>query len=291
MAKTIGMRNSGNSDGFSLQAAIGAALLILVALVVITLMTSMHIVPPGHRGVRVTLGSVSPEALPEGVAWAAPFFLGDIKLVNVQQQTNKEEAACFSRDLQTIKAQCAIMYRVPADRVVRLYQEYQGDPYASLVSPRLQESIKQVTASYNAEEVVQKREQIRELTLARLKSVLGDLVEIQDVNIMNIDLSSQLEQAIEAKMVSQQEALAKSFELEREKTQAEITVIQARAEAESVKIKGEALSLAPKVIELEIVKRWDGRAPQTLVVGSGEGASIILPVGAQPARREASAAK
>jgi len=44
-------------------------------------------------------------------------------------------------------------------------------------------------------------------------------------------------------------------------------VIKARGEAESIRIRGEALKENPAYVELQIVDRWDGIAP--LVVGGG----------------------
>lgn len=254
-------------------------LVVVGILLLIVAVTSFHIVPPGNRGVRVTLGRVAAEPLGEGAALKWPFGISEIVDISVQQQTVQGEADCFSKDLQTIKIAYAVLYRLNVNSVVELYQQYKGDPYVSLIAPRLQEAIKQVASGYQAEELVQQRSQVRERTLQALRQAVGDKVEVVDVNVMNIDLTDELERAIENKMVQQQQALAKNFELEREVKQAEITIVQAKAEAEAVKIKGEALASAPTVVQLEIAKKWDGRAPQTLVVGPGaSGADVVFPI-------------
>lgn len=238
---------------------------------------AIHVVPAGHRGIQVTFGKVSTEPYPEGLSVSTPW--SSVRDVPIQQQTANGEAACFSSDLQTVQIKYALLYRIPAEQVVTLYQKYKGDPYDTLAEPRVQECLKQVTATYTAEQIVQKREEVREKALAKIKISVGGLIEIVDMNVVNIDLTKELETAIEAKMVQQQQSLAKAFELDREKKQAEITIVQAKAEAESVKLKGDALASSPKVIELEIVKKWDGKSPQTLVVGAGGGASVVFPVG------------
>ncbi|NJK90644.1 MAG: hypothetical protein HC904_01705 [Blastochloris sp.] len=79
------------------------------------------------------------------------------------------------------------------------------------------------------------------------------------------------------KQVTEQQALAKEYELQKARKEAEITLVNAQAEAQSVKIKGEALANSPRVVDLEIVKKWDGKAPQTVVTGQG-GANVILPL-------------
>jgi regulator of protease activity HflC (stomatin/prohibitin superfamily) len=65
---------------------------------------------------------------------------------------------------------------------------------------------------------------------------------------------------------------------EREKVQAEILVIQAKAEADAKKLQGEAEAYAinargkalrdnPALIELVQAEKWDGKLPTTMVPG------------------------
>lgn len=236
-----------------------------------------HIVPPGHRGISVTLGKVDPTQFPEGITFKWPFVQRVIDFPIMQLKADGK-APCFSSDLQNINFYYTVMYRVPANQVVRLFQQYKGDPYSTLIEPRAQEVIKQVTALSRAEDLVKNRERVKEDSLAKLREAVGDVLEIVDFSLTNIDLSDQLEQAIEQKVVREQEALAKSFELEKEKKQAEITLVRAEAEAKSVGIKGTALKTSPEVIQFEIAQRWDGKAPLSVSVGQGGGTNILLPL-------------
>lgn len=259
-----------------------AYVLLLVALFLLFI-TSFSVVGPGHRGVRVTLGKVSAEPLGEGIAFKWPLGTSHIEEINVQQQKVDADSPCFSSDLQTVKIQYAVMYRLAPAHVVSLYQDFKGDPYPSLVAPRVQEALKQTTAKYTAEALVQKREQMREETLALVRTAIGDKIEIVDFNVTNIDLSDQLEQAIEAKMVQQQTSLKKEFELASERKEAEIVAVKAEAEAKAVKIRGEALVSNPLVLQLEIIKKWDGISPTTVVLGQhADGSQVMLPLVAPP---------
>jgi prohibitin 2 len=267
--------------GFAVVAVIAASLL----------MSSFTVVEPGHRGVRVTMGKVAPEALAEGVAFKWPLGVSRIEEVNVQQQKVEADAPCFSSDLQTVKLRYAVMYRLNPSQVVTLYQDYKGDPYESLVSPRVQEALKQVTAKYTAEALVQKREIVREETREMIRRAIGQQIEVVDFNVINIDLSDQLEQAIEGKMVQQQAALKKEFELNSERKEAEIVAVKAEAEAKAVKIRGEAIAANPAVMQFEIVKKWNGISPTVVVLGqdnAGSGAQVILPIVPSPAPSPAS---
>ena len=257
---------------------IGAFVVVAVLIVLaIALLGSFHIVPPGHRGVSVTLGKVAPKELPEGLVFKLP-LLTSITDVPVRQLRADGKADSFSSDLQTIVVSYTVLYRIPGGRVVELYQQYRGDPYLTLVEPRMQEGIKQIAALFRAEDLVKNRDKIKQDVLDRVRSSIGEIMNIVDVSITNIDLSDQLEQAIEQKVVREQEALAKQYELEKEKRQAEITLVRAEAEAKSVKVKGEAIKLSPEVIQLEIAQRWDGKAPLSVSVGNA-GANVLLPIG------------
>jgi prohibitin 2 len=98
---------------------------------------------------------------------------------------------------------------------------------------------------------------------------VGDLIVVEDIVIQNITLTKQLESAIEAKMVQEQEAQKAQYFKQRAQIDADTAVIQAKGEAESIRLRGEALKDDPAVVDLKIVEKWDGIAP--LVVGSREG--------------------
>lgn len=255
------------------SAGAGLALLLLVA---VGLLMSFHIVPPGHRGVKVTLGTVSKSYLPEGISMKMP-FITKVDDVPVKQITVASKGDVFSSDLQNITFEFNVLYRIPENRVVALKTQYAGEPYETLVDPRIQERLKQVTSTYRAEDLVKKREEVKRLTVDSVRAALGDLIEIVDLTLTNIVLSKQLEAAIEQKVIREQEALAKRFELEKAETEAEITIVEAKAEAESIRVKGEALTSSPMAIELEIARKWDGKAPQSVVTSTG-GANVLLPI-------------
>jgi prohibitin 2 len=251
-------------------------LFILFLVAIVLLMGSYAIVPPGHRGVSVTLGKVDPVARGEGFTLKVP-FIEHVVMLPIKQLTVAGRTNCFSSDLQTIDVAYSVLYRIPESKVVELYQQYSGNPYGTLVEPRLHEAVKQITSKFRAEDLVKSREAIKTAVLEKLRTEMAGLIDIRDVPITNIDLTEELERAIEMKQVTEQQALAKEYELRKAQKEAEITVVNAKAEAEAVKIKGEALRNSPDVISLEIAKRWNGQSPQSVVVSQG-GANVLLPL-------------
>jgi len=251
---------------------IGVAILIFVVVLMAT--SGTYMVHPGYRGIEVTMGRVTPAPKKEGFGFKAP-LLTRVVPVSVRQQTRQDQAECYSSDLQQIHIELRVLFRIPESSVVKLYQAYDGDPFESLVAPRVHEALKEVAAFQSAEQIVKTREQIKSKALALAREKLGGLLVIEDIVIQNIRLSKELEHAIEAKMVQEQEAQRSKFLQQRAQIDADTAVIKARGEAESMRIRGEALKENPAYLELQIVDRWDGIAP--LIIGGGE--QFVLPLG------------
>ncbi len=268
--------------------------------IVFLLSQAFTVIDPGYRGVSVTLGKVSPNFRSEGPAFKMPFIENIVK-VPIKQITTEGVAECYSSDLQTVKVHYKALHRIPEGRVVELLRQIQGNPYDALVEPRIQDALKQVTARYRAEDLVKNREEVKRQAIAIIRATLklemgadtSDLnaekikqlnsksvvpwVYVEDLPISNIDLTDELEKAIELKQIKEQEALAKEYELRKATKQAEIVIVEAGAVAKAIEIKGKALRMSPDVIELEIAKKWDGKTPTTVVVGKG-GGNVLLPL-------------
>lgn len=232
------------------------------------------VVEPGNRGVQVNLGEVKAQILPEGLAVKSP--LTSVTEISVRQQTVKLDANCFSSDLQQVQIHANVMYRIPEANVVKVFRDYSGDPFNSLVAPRIQESLKEVTAMLTAEQLAKQREDVKVKTLNLARTKVGELLYIEDIVVENVDLSPQLKTAIESKMVQEQEAAKAKFTQQKAEIEAATDVIRAEGEAKAIRIRGQALRETPGLIDLQIVEKWDGKAP--LVVGGGQGTNILLPM-------------
>ncbi|WP_438482955.1 prohibitin family protein [Oleiharenicola lentus] len=258
---------------------VGIGLIILV--IVIGASQATYVVDPGFRGVEVTLGKVNPVFKPEGFGTKSP-FVSHIVNVPVRQLTNSMSTECYSSDLQQVDVTLRILYRIPESSVVRIFTEYSGDPFDSLIAPRVQEALKEVAALQSAEMIVKKREDIKIKSLAAAREKIGNILVIEDLVVENIVLSKELETAIESKMVQEQEAAKARFTQQKTQIEADTAIIRAKGEAEAIRIRAEAIRDNPGLIQLQIVEKWDGRSP--LVIGgsggeSGGGANILLPLG------------
>ncbi|MBL9216436.1 MAG: prohibitin family protein [Opitutaceae bacterium] len=261
----------------NLAKLVGFGLIILV--LVIAASQATYVVDPGFRGVQVTLGKVSHDFKPEGFGTKSP-FISHIVSIPVRQLTSELVTECYSSDLQQVDVKLRVLYRIPESSVVKIYTEYAGDPFDSLIAPRIQEALKEVAALQSAETIVKKREDIKVNSLAAARKKVGDILIIEDLVVENIVLSKELETAIESKMVQEQEAAKARFTQQKAQIEADTAIIRAKGEAEAIRIRAEAIRDNPGLIQLQIVEKWDGRSP--LVVGGGSaeggGANVLLPI-------------
>ena len=252
---------------------------VLVFALVIIGSTSTYTVEPGTRGIKITLGKAADQFLPEGFGFKTP-FVTSIVAVNVRQKTQGVRAECFSSDLQQVTLELRVLYRVPEASVVQIFKQYAGDPFDSLIAPRVQEAMKEVTALLTAEQIVKGREEAKEKALAAARLKVGEILWVEDIVIRNIDLSAELERAIEAKMVAEQQAAQARFTQMQTQVEAETAVINAKGEAEAIKVRGEALRLNPAFLRLKIVERWNGKSPLVVPADpNNTGAGLLLPLG------------
>jgi prohibitin 2 len=250
---------------------------IIIFILVIGGSAATYVVEPGHRGVEVMLGKVSPGFKPEGFGFKLPFITTIVPQL-IRQQTAKMAADCYSSDLQQVKMAVRVLYRVPESSVVQIFRDYSGEPFDALIKPRIAEALNEITASRSAELIVQKREEVKSQALESARRKVGDVLMIEDLVLEDINLTRALENAIEAKMVQEQEAARSRFAQQQAQTEASTVVIKAKGEAESIALRGAALRENPSVLELQIIERWDGITP--LVVGPGAtGANMMLPLG------------
>ena len=204
-------------------------------------------------------------------------FITTVVPISVRQRTAEMTSSVISKDLQEVRTKLKVLYRIPEQSTVQIYQQFKGDPFTSLIQPRVDEAIKEVTKEHTANQIVQERAAIKTRILDSARTKVGTLLTLIDVVVEDIALSATLETAIERKMVQEQEANKAVFEQQKASIDAQIAIIRAKGEAESITIRGKALAENPELIDLEIVRKWNGHTPR-VVGGDTGGANMILPL-------------
>lgn len=237
-------------------------LAIIVAIVVVIIgASSFTVVEAGHTGVLVTLGAVSDNMLSEGVHIKAPFIQSVIQIDNRTQKVEISGSAA-SKDLQTVTCDVAVNYRVLNGSSAALYKNVGIDYESIIISPAIQESIKAITASYTAEELITKRQEVGDLVKESLQNKITPYgLSVEIFNIVDFNFSEEFNLAVEAKQTAEQQALKAEQDLVRVQVEAQQTVAQAEAEAESIRLIQETLSMSPEYIEYIKWNKWDGQLP------------------------------
>lgn len=262
------MFNYTNEDGSpKIAKMIGQGIVVILALVV--LFDTFGTIGAGEKGVLLRFGAVTGKTNDAGLYFKAP-FIESMVLMNVQTQIEKVDAQSASKDLQDVSTQVGLNYNVVASDVGKLYQEIGEDYKGKIIDPAIQDAVKATTANYTAEELITKREIVREEIVQTLKGKFqGKHLNVIDVNITNFKFSDSFNQAIEAKVTAEQNALAAKNKLDQVKYEADQRIAQAEGEAKAISIQAQAITQqgGAEYVNLKSVEKWNGVLPTYMMSG------------------------
>jgi prohibitin 2 len=267
---------------------------IIIGVIIISVIavSSVRIVDAGNRGILVQFGNVATEnSLDEGLHFVVP-FRDNVVQIEVRTQKIVESATSASKDLQDVSTQVALNYHINPDRAQVLYQQLGPDYANRVIVPAIQESVKQVTARFNAEELITKRETVKNQIEEQITARLGAYnIVVDALSITEFQFSPQFTAAVEAKVEAQQRALQAQNELRRIQIEAQqneaqaigeqkaniaraegikqSNVLQAEGEAQAITLIDAQLRNNPTYLEWLKATKWDGVLP--LVTGGGSG--------------------
>lgn len=230
-------------------------------MVLVLVFGSFGTISSGNVGVKTRLNAVVGTVQP-GLYFKVPFIEG-VTSMDVQTQKDQTDATAASNDLQSVTATVAVNYHVEPQDASTIFANLGADYADRVISPAIQESIKSVTANYTAEQLITSREKVREEILVLLSSkLLAYGVKTDSLNIINFNFSGTFNQAIEAKVTAQQNALAAKNKLDQVNYEAQQTVATAKAQAEAIQIQAQAINSqgGADYVALQKVKAWDGHA-------------------------------
>ena len=270
---------------------------IIIVIIIFLFTSAFVIVESGHVGIIRTLGAVQPVALPEGIHFKKP-FIDKIEQMDIRLTKAVAKSQAASKDLQKVSTQVTLQYSLVGAVAPLTYQKIGNRSIvaSTLIEPAIQESVKAITAKYNAEQLVTQRAEVKlqiqdainkfiDITLKE-KGVVNSL-RIANVAITDFDFSDEFNRAIELKVKAEQEALQALNEKTRRVTQAEAAAAEkelaadatayeieaaSKARADAIEREAKALKNNPQLIQLRIAEKWDGVLPKF----SGTGAVPLI---------------
>ena len=158
-----------------------------------------------------------------------------------------------------------------------------------IIQPRLNDAVKGVTSGYTVNDLLRKRTEYRDHSQQAFAARMPDDIQITGFSVVNIGFPPEYTKAIRDKQVAREQAETERFVLERQKlTTTQVTQtamaqrdadkaradgrayeikVQGEAQADAIRIMGEALAKHPLVVEYKKVERWGGTFPSTFMGG------------------------
>lgn len=255
-----------SAEGATKTFAKGVGIVLLV-IILFNIFSFFVVVNPGERGILLQLGSVRGVFEP-GLHFKFP-IVNDVVTMDVRTQKYEDDVDASSKDLQSIDGTVALNYHLDPLNVDKVYQEVGLEYNFRIIGPAIQESVKAATAKFPAEELITKRQAVKEEIRTDLENRLKTYhIIVDEFSIVNFNFSAEFDKSIEAKQTAEQNALKAQNDLKRIEIEAKQIVETAKAEAESIRIQGEALKETPNLVQLKMVEAWNGQLPYYMGGGS-----------------------
>jgi len=238
--------------------------IVIIVVVLLILWAISPIVNIGvtERGIVLNRLSGKLKVIETGFNIVVPYFQ-ELYRIDISTRKSDTRATAASKDLQTVATEIVLNYHLIPEKVDKIYQEFKLEIDKRSIDPAIQEIVKAVTAKFTAEELITKRQHVKEEMQETLQArLIKSHVVLDALNITDFQFSKVFNEAIESKQTAEQLALKAQRDLERIKIEAQQKVTQAKAEAESQRIQKETIS--PIILQLRAIEKWDGKFPQVI---------------------------
>lgn len=235
---------------------------VVVLFILTIILSAFGTVGAGERGIKLRFNAVAGKVYGEGLYFVIP-MIERVVIIDIKVQKEEADAQAASKDLQTVTSRIALNYSIDPEHAVNLYQNIGIDYKSRIIDPTIQEAVKATTAKFTAEELITKREEVRDaIKGALVEKLSGTGIKVEQLSIINFDFSPSFNNAIEAKVTAEQNALAAKNKLDQVKYEADQAVAEAKGKASALQIEAEAINTNPQIIQLRAIEKWDGKLPQ-----------------------------
>jgi len=256
----------------------GLGLGIVIFVVVILLFSSIASVKSGHVGVLTLFGRVTGEELSEGIHLVNPFKVNHE--LTIRTQEIKESASVPSSEGLVMNLDTSLIFHLNPEKASDVYQKIGPNYVEVLIEPNLRAGIREATAAHSANALYTgEREMVAKQIRDQLTELLGKRgFIVESILLRDIQLPMTLKASIEAKQQAEQEALAMSFRLQKEKQEAERKRIEAAGIRDFQQIVAQGIS--SQLLEWKGIEATESLAKSAntkiVVIGNSKGLPLIL---------------
>jgi regulator of protease activity HflC (stomatin/prohibitin superfamily) len=226
----------------------------------------------GNVKVVKNQGAVTGKILEPGWHFITPIVQGTVSIPTRPQtytmshqsgegdNANQDDSVrVLTQDGLHVDVDVTVRYRVTPRDAPRFHEEYRDLPTAEtrLIRPTVRSVLRTEGGNIDVTDIYTGEGQTR-LKLAVEKALKteteGSGIVIESVQIRNVRLPTEYAKSIEQKKVKQQKIEEAEYEIQVAEKNKERQVIEAEAEAEQIRIKGEALRQNPEVLDLRYIE-------------------------------------
>jgi regulator of protease activity HflC (stomatin/prohibitin superfamily) len=239
----------------------GVVYAVVAVIAVVLIFSSVGTVGAGERGILLQFGAVQDKVFGEGLYFKIP-LIQNVVIMDTKIQKDEVKASASSKDLQIVTSRIALNYHLDPAAVNQIWQDIGKNYNSRIISPSIQEAVKAVTARFTAEELITKREEIKDQIKLNLSDRLSkSFIFVDEFNIIDFNFSPAFNEAIEAKVTAEQLKLKAARDLERIEIEADQKIAEAAGKARAIQVEAQALRANPQVVELRWIEKWDGKTP------------------------------
>ena len=245
--------------------AIGVIISLVVALIIVPF--SFHSVNTGEIAVVKQFGKII-DVRESGLTFDW-WFMRKYQKYDLKMQSYDVETMAYSSDAQTMDLFITIQYTIMADKVKDIAEQYGN---ASTLESKIEKiavaEAKTVMSQNKAMDIIAKRGDLSAEVEKAIKSAVDEqfYINISSVALTNIDFSDAFEQAVEEKMIAEQNKLKADYtndtKIVTAEAEAKAKIVEAEAQAKANKTIQD--SLTDKVLEARFYEKWDGKLPNVM---------------------------
>jgi prohibitin 2 len=159
------------------------------------------------------------------------------------------------------------------DKVNDLYVTVGRDYIKKIIFPAVNESVKASTAQFPVEEIIVKREQVKNMIEKLLAERLAIYhIVLESVNLVDITFDAEFNKVVEEKQIEEQKIKTAEYRKKQAEQNKLTTILEAEGEARKQQLL--RMSVNKDVVSLKYIEKWDGKLPIYML---GDRTMMMLP--------------
>jgi regulator of protease activity HflC (stomatin/prohibitin superfamily) len=162
----------------------------------------------------------------------------------------------LTSDGQNVFLDISVRYHPDGENLEKLHRRIGVDFVNKVLRPQVRGIVRMLVSGYPVLDVYSGK---RMLIQSEIEKTLRDsfkknFIVCDEVLLRNVQFSREFQQAIENKVIAQQQAQAMKYILEKQEMEKKRKIIEAEGESEALRLKGKALADNPALIQYEYIK-------------------------------------